>query len=252
MSKRRQLAEIGIVLGLSLGISALYSIVGIAVRVAREQGLSEQTATLNRSISEFEWADVSYQLLGIVSSLVPVALVVFLLWQSTAPRLGALGLDGKKFGRDSLTGLGLAALIGIPGLLLYLVGRELDVTVTVVPTALNAYWWTVPMLIALALRAGILEEVIAVGYLFNRLASLGLSLWGIIVIQSLLRATYHLYQGFGPFVGNFVMGLIFGYVYSKTGRLAPLIIGHTLIDIVAFVGYPVALGFFPEILGIEG
>jgi membrane protease YdiL (CAAX protease family) len=252
MSKRRQLAEIGIVLGLSLGISALYSIVGIAVRVAQEQGLSEQTATLNRSFSAFEWADVSYQLLGIVSSLVPVALVVFLLWQSTPPRLGALGLDGKKFGRDGLTGLGLAALIGIPGLGLYLVGRELNLTVTVVPTALNAYWWTVPMLIALALRAGILEEVIAVGYLFNRLTALGLSMWGIILIQSLLRATYHLYQGFGAFVGNFVMGIIFGYVYAKTGRLAPLIIGHTLIDVVAFVGYPVAMSFFPEILGDVG
>jgi membrane protease YdiL (CAAX protease family) len=175
---------------------------------------------------------------------------VFLLWNTQKPHLGALGLDGRKLGRDSAAGVGLAALIGIPGLGLYLLGRELDITVTVVPTALTTYWWTIPMLIALALRAGLLEEVIAVGYLFARLRELGVSTWGIILIQSLLRASYHLYQGFGAFAGNFVMGLIFGWIYARTGRLAPLIIGHTVIDIVAFVGYPLAVSFMPEILGI--
>ncbi len=250
MSKARLVTEIIIVLGLSIGMSALYSVVNIAVRLSREQGLSTQTATLNRSASELEWADFLYQTLGIVSSLVPVALVVFLLWNSQKPHLGALGLEGTRFGRDFAAGVGLAALIGIPGLGLYLLGRELDITVTVVPTALTTYWWTIPMLIALALRAGILEEVIAVGYLFARLRALGVSTWGIILIQSVLRASYHLYQGFGAFAGNFVMGLIFGWIYAKTGRLAPLIIGHTVIDIVAFVGYPLAVSFMPEILGI--
>ena len=249
MSKARLITEITIVLGLSIGMSALYSLVNIAVRLSREEGLSQQSATLNRSASELEWADFLYQTLGIVSSLVPVALVIFLLWSAQKPHLGALGLDGTRWGRDSAAGVGLAALIGIPGLGLYLLGRELDLTVTVVPTALTTYWWTVPMLIALALRAGILEEVIAVGYLFARLRLLGVSTWSIILIQSLLRASYHLYQGFGAFVGNFVMGLIFGWIFAKKGRLAPLIIGHTVIDIVAFVGYPVAVSFLPEIFG---
>ena len=249
MSRGRLIAEVAIVLGLSLGMSALYSVVGIFVRLAREARLSEQTATLNRSASEFEWADLAYQLLGITSSLVPVALVVFLLWQKTTPRLGALGLDVTKPGADSLWGLGLAALIGIPGLGLYLLGRSLDLTVTVVPTALGEYWWTIPMLVLLALRAGILEEVIAVGYLFKRLGDLQVPLVGIVLIQAFVRASYHLYQGFGPFVGNFLMGLVFGYFFLKTGRLAPLIIAHTAIDAVAFVGYPLAVSVYPEILG---
>lgn len=247
MSPRRLGAEIFLVLGLSLGMSALYSLVGISVRLAREQALSEQTATLNRSVSEYEWADFLYQLLGIASSLMPVALVVFLLWQHRTPRLGQLGLDARRPGWDVGTGFGLAALIGIPGLGVYLLGRELELTVTVVPTALNTYWWSVPMLLLLALRAGILEEVIAVGYLFARLRALALPVAGIIVLQALLRASYHLYQGFGAFIGNFIMGLVFGWVYAKTGRLAPLIIGHTLIDAVAFVGYPLALDAFPGI-----
>lgn len=251
-SRRRLIAEISIVLGLTLGISALYSLVAMAVRLARETALSQQTATINRPASEYEWADFIYQLLGIVSSLVPVALVVFLLWRPSRPRLGALGLDATRPGRDSLTGLGLAALIGIPGLGLYLLGRELDLTVTVVPTALNEYWWTIPMLVLLALRAGILEEVIAVGYLTTRLSDLAVPAWGILLIQSSLRAAYHLYQGFGPFVGNFVMGLVFGAYFLKKGRLAPLILAHTLIDTVAFVGYPVAVSLYPGIFGLEG
>ena len=249
MSRARLVTEIILVLGLSIGMSALYSLVNIAVRLSREEGLSRQTATLNRSASDLEWADFLYQTLGIISSLIPVALVMFLLWRPEKPHLGALGLDGTKWGRDSAAGVGLAALIGIPGLGLYLLGRELDLTVTVVPTALTTYWWTIPMLIALALRAGILEEVIAVGYLFARLRQLGVSTWGIILMQSFLRASYHLYQGFGAFLGNFVMGLIFGAMYAKTGRLAPLIIGHTVIDIVAFVGYPLAVSFLPGIFG---
>jgi hypothetical protein len=101
MSKARLVSEIIIVLGLSIGMSALYSVVNIAVRLSREQGLSTQTATLNRSASELEWADFLYQTLGIVSSLVPVALVVFLLWNSQKPHLGALGLEGARFGRDT-------------------------------------------------------------------------------------------------------------------------------------------------------
>lgn len=239
-------------LGLTLGMSSLYSVVGIAVRLARETGLSEQTATLNRPASEFPWADLIYQLLGITSSLVPVALVVFLLWQNTAPRLGALGLDATRPIKDSAWGLGLAALIGIPGLALYLVGRSLNLTVTVVPTVLNDYWWTIPMLLLLALRAGILEEVIAIGYLFRRLSELNVPVFAIVLIQASLRATYHLYQGFGPFVGNFVMGLIFGYFYIRTKRLAPLIVAHTAIDAVAFVGYPLAVSFYPDIFGNVG
>ena len=249
MSRQRLFVEIALVLGLSLGMSALYSLVGIAVRVGRDEPLSEQTATLNRSASTVEWADFAYQILGIAQSLVPVALVLFLLYRASRPRFGALGLDATKPVRDGVQGFGLAALIGIPGLGVYFVGRELDLTVSVVPTALGTYWWTIPMLLLLALRAGLVEEIIAVGYLFARLRELAVPLWAIVVLQALFRGTYHLYQGFGAFIGNVAMGLIFGAIYARTGRLAPLIVGHTLIDAVAFVGYPVAVELYPEILG---
>ncbi len=245
---RRIRVEILIVLGLSLGISALYSLVAIVNRLTREVPLGDQTATLNPSRSERPLFDLIYQLLGIVADLMPVALVVFLLWSSTRPHLGRLGIDGTRPWRDTRDGFGLALLVGIPGLALYLGGRALGLTVTVVPTALDEHWWTAPVLLLSAARAGIVEEVIVVGYLFARLRDLRWGPWTIILTSALLRATYHLYQGFGAFVGNFVMGLVFGWLYTRYGRLLPLVIAHTLIDAAVFVGYAWAAGAFPGVL----
>lgn len=146
--------------------------------------------------------------------------------------------------RDLGWGVGLFVAIGVPGILLYLFGRELGVTVQVVPTALDTHWWTVPVLVLSALRAGVTEEVIVVGYLFERLRRLGCGTWTIILSTALLRGTYHLYQGFGAFVGNIAMGVLFGWLYHRYGRLLPLIIAHTLIDVVVFVGYPWAAATF--------
>ena len=58
-----------------------------------------------------------------------------------------------------------------------------------------------------------------------------------LLAQALLRGCYHLYQGLGGFVGNVVMGLVFGRVWQRTGRLWCLVGAHALIDVVAFVGY---------------
>lgn len=251
-SPRRIRAEILIVLGLSLGTSALYAIVNIINRATRDVPLSQQTASINVSRDQREIFDLLYQLLGTVAALVPVALVIFLLWQPQRPHLGKLGIDGMRPWRDTRDGIGLAALVGIPGLFVYLGGRELGLTVTVVPTDLGAYWWTVPVLLLAAVRAGVLEEVIAVGYLFARLRELGWGPWAIILTSSLLRGAYHLYQGVGAFVGNFLMGIVFGWLYQRFGRLLPLVIAHTVLDAVIFVGYPWAAAAFPALFGVPG
>jgi membrane protease YdiL (CAAX protease family) len=59
----------------------------------------------------------------------------------------------------------------------------------------------------------------------------------VIVASAVLRGSYHLYQGFGAFVGNAIMGVVFGLFYLRFKRVAPLIVAHTLLDVVAFVGY---------------
>ena len=56
-------------------------------------------------------------------------------------------------------------------------------------------------------------------------------------LSALLRGGYHLYQGIGAGIGNVVMGLVFGRWYQLTNRVWPLVIAHSVMDIVAFVGY---------------
>ena len=248
-SRSRLWVEIGIVLGLSLGASALYSIVGIINRLTLTESLGSQTATLNRELSPRPTFDLIYQLMGVFFALMPVALVCFLLWQRSRPHLNRLGLTFDRPARDSLSGLALALIIGIPGLGVYLLGRELGLTVSVVATALDTHWWTIPVLVLAAVRAGVVEEFIVIGYLYDRLRALGWGTWTIIISTAVLRGTYHLYQGWGSFVGNIGMGILFGWLYSRFGRLLPLVVAHVAIDTAVFVGYPWAAATFPEIFG---
>ena len=76
-----------------------------------------------------------------------------------------------------------------------------------------------------------------VGYLFSRWGSGRLGHVADHPHQRLIRGSYHLYQGFGGFVGNLVMGIIFGWFYTRTKRVMPLVVAHTILDVVAFVGY---------------
>lgn len=255
--RRRLSIEILIVLGVSLGQSAIYSLIVILDRVTRETALADQVATLNPSRSNRELFDLLYQLLGIGFALIPVALVAYLLWSAQRPHLSRLGLDARHPTRDLLGGLGLAVIIGIAGLGIYLGGRALGITVAVDPAGLDSYWWTVPVLLLAAARAGIEEEVIMIGYLFARLRELGWRTWPIILASAALRGTYHLYQGFGAFVGTALLGILFGWLYLSgptwlRGRTLPLIIAHTAIDAVAFVGYPVAAAAWPALFGLPG
>src|SRR5213078_2746163 len=134
-------------------------------------------------------------------------------------------------------GLGLAAAIGIPSLGLYAAGRALGVTTAIIPSGLDQYWWTVPVLVLSAVRHAIVEEVIVVGYLLDRFSRFGWSTPLAIGVSAVLRGSYHLYQGFGPFLGNALMGVLFAWLYTRTRRVMPLVVAHAVLDIVAFVGF---------------
>ena len=252
MSRARIWTEIAIVLALGLGQSAVYAIVALAYRLSSTVPLSSQTATLNPSRSDRELFDLVYQLLSISFAMVPAVLVCFLLWAPTRPRLAALGLDGTRRIRDIGWGVGLVAAIGIPGIGLYLAGRALGWFVAVNPGGLGDHWWTIPVLLLAAVRASVQEEFVVLGYLFARLRQLGWSAWPIIIATSVLRASYHLYQGPGAFVGNLAMGLLFGWLYVRTGRLLPFLVAHFVIDAAVFIGYPWVAGMWPELFGLPG
>jgi membrane protease YdiL (CAAX protease family) len=245
--RRRLSVEVWIVLGISLGQSGVYALVRLIDRWTREERLSEQVATMNASRSSREYFDLVFQILGIGFALVPVALALYLLSSPGRSAIRRIGLEFSRPRRDLAIGAGLAVVIGVPGLGIYAVGLALNMNVTLVASGLHDYWWTVPVLVLSALKNALLEEVVAVGYLMTRLRELG---WGVpaaIAASSLLRGSYHLYQGVGMAMGNVAMGVVFAWLYQRTGRVMPLVIAHTILDVVSFVGY----ALFADTLGLR-
>ncbi|MGD8194967.1 CPBP family intramembrane glutamic endopeptidase [Herbiconiux sp. P18] len=247
--RRRLSTEIAIVLGLSLGASAVYSIVSLLAKATSGTALADQTATINGSLSDREWLDLTYQLLAVFFDLVPVALVLYLLAISGGNPFRRIGFDLTRPAQDARRGLLLVLVVGVPGIALYVAWRLLGFSAAVVAAPLDGHWYTVPVLVLAALRAALQEEVIVVGYLFTRLRQLAWPKWRVILVAAVLRGSYHLYQGPGPFVGNVAMGVIFGWCYWRWGRVMPLVVAHWVIDIISFVGYPLAFSLFPDLFG---
>ena len=243
LSRRTLRDEVLLILGVSLGASAVFALLDLVRSLTAAKPLNQQTQTLVQSAAPGRpWLDLAFQLANIAFGLVPALLAVHLLHRDHDGPAVALGLSPRRPRFDLAAAAALAALIGIPGLALYVAARRAGFNVTVVPAALPHVWWSVPVLVLAAAQNAILEEVVVVGYLLTRLRQLGWQTAAIVASSALLRGSYHLYQGFGGFVGNFVMGLIFGRVWQKTNRLWPLVVAHTILDVVSFVGYAVLKG----------
>jgi len=239
VSRRGLRIEVAVVLGVTFGLSALTAVLQLADSVLRN--LSAQRIPLNPKRSYFDLIDLGLNATVVVQLVAWGGLGLYLLWRSGSSP-AQVGLARFGWRPDLLGGLGLAALIGLPGLALYLAARALRLNATVIPSSLGDTWWRVPMLVLIAFANGWAEEVIVVGYLLTRLEQLGIRSRAALIWSSVLRGCYHLYQGFGAGLGNVAMGLVFGYVWRRTGRLWPLVIAHGLIDTVAFVGYALLAG----------
>jgi membrane protease YdiL (CAAX protease family) len=238
LSRRTLVLETVLVLGVSLGASAVWALLSIVNKLTRPEPLAAQTTAMNTSaVPDRPWLDLAYQLAEIGLALVPVVLALHLLTRERADARLLMGFDLTRPGRDLLGGTTLAAVIGIPGLALYLAARELGVNTTVSAAGLPEVWWGIPVLVLAAVQNAVLEEVVMVGYLFTRWRQAGWSTVTVVVASALVRGSYHLYQGFGGFVGNVVMGLLLGWVYTRTRRVMPLVVAHAILDIVAFIGY---------------
>jgi membrane protease YdiL (CAAX protease family) len=176
------------------------------------------------------------QVLGSLFGLAPVWLVVYLVRRS-GEGIRALGLRADRVRDDVLHGIALFAVVGLAGIGVYLAAVELGVNRFVVPVPPLGHWWTVPVLVLNAIEAALLEEIVVVAYLVTRLRQLGLTESASVGASALLRGTYHLYQGWGGFLGNLAMGALFGTVFSRTRRVWPIVVAHLLLDVGAGLGY---------------
>jgi membrane protease YdiL (CAAX protease family) len=224
---RRTLAEETlVVLSLSLLASAVFAILTLfefPVEGARVASVSQSTM-------------LARQVLGSLFGLAPVWLVVYLVRRS-GEGIRALGLRADRVRDDVLHGIALFAVVGLAGIGVYLAAVELGVNRFVVPVPPLGHWWTVPVLVLNAIEAALLEEIVVVAYLVTRLRQLGLTESASVGASALLRGTYHLYQGWGGFLGNLAMGALFGTVFSRTRRVWPIVVAHLLLDVGAGLGY---------------
>ncbi len=235
---RRLLAyEVVLVLALSYAAAGLYAAVDLLRGlIVVHQPLSQQAAVIAAPAAPQVWLDVAYQLLDIGTTLVPVFLVAYLLVRSRES-MATIGVDGSRPAEDTRWSLGLAAVVGGVGLGLLFAAKGLGINRNLIVGGGANRWWDVVLLVAQAAKTAIGEEVIVCGYLLHRLRQLGWSDGRSLAVASLVRGSYHLYQGFGGAAANVVLGLFFGRIFQKRGRVMPLLVAHFVIDAIAYVGY---------------
>jgi membrane protease YdiL (CAAX protease family) len=233
--------EIFAVLAVSLGASALNAFLSLIGSLLQKKSLAAQQALLVGSLAQNHWLDLTLQLAGIAENLAPVLLVLYLMARSGEPA-STIGLDASQPARDAGRGAVLAIIIGGCGLGLYLAAFHLGFNLNVVPENLPAVWWRYPVLVLDGIQNGVLEEIVVLGYLLTRFEQLGWSPVMAVAVSAALRGSYHLYQGFGGFLGNLAMGVIFGVLYLRWRRVTPMIVAHSLIDVTTFVGFAVLHG----------
>lgn len=241
-AERRALTiELLIVFAITFGLSGVRSLLSLIDDALDTTPLSQQTVTLNPSLAAEQLIDLLQQLTNVLRLLAWGALGLYLLWRAGI-KLAQIGLDRSRVVRDLLAGSGLAAFIGIAGLGIFLIGRAMGQSLAVQPSTLDDTWWRTGVLVLSAFGNAWAEEVLVVGFLLTRLRQLAWSENLALLAAAVLRGSYHLYQGLPGFVGNVAMGLVFGRLWQRTNRLWPLIVAHTLIDVVAFVGYALLRG----------
>src|SRR3954447_5752714 len=142
----------------------------------------------------YAWFDLTADLIDVLLGVMPAFLAVVLLMRSPGGAGFGIGLDRLR--RIEIPqGLGFAALIGIPGLGLVYIARQIGANAQIVVTNFPDVWYRVPMLLLNALQDGVAEEVVVCGYVLVRLAQLGWSAPRALIASAVLRGSYHLYQG---------------------------------------------------------
>jgi hypothetical protein len=175
-------------------------------------------------------AGVLFSVLPRIAMLAGAALVCYLLTRS-GERVDAIGLDRRALRRD------LALLFPV------------WFAVMVVPmfvggSVMHALGWHafkladphIPFTIAVGVLsgivAGVVEEIVVLGYLVRRLEQLGCSPAMVVFLAVLVRVSYHVYYGPGVLpIACWALATVL--CYRRVRRLAPFIICHAVWDAFA-------------------
>ena len=228
--------EILVVLSLSLLASAAYAIIDLL------------SAPVNPGVVAMTFPQVGFdkQLVDFAVGLAPVWLVFHLL-RREGESGATIGLARHPPWEALLSGTLLFVIVGAVGLGLYEAAIALDINRSVLPVPPMGHWWTVPVIFLGAAQAALLEEVVVLGYLVTRLRQVGWAPYAALAASCVLRGSYHLYQGWGGFIANVLLGVVFGIMFLRRGRLWPMVIAHFLLDVGAGIGYMIFHGHLPGV-----
>lgn len=228
--------ELLIVLALSSLVWVSYALIAFAEDQLRLPDPMTRPVLVNRFPVGLDAFGFARTLVSRLFELTPVFLVAhFFARARTSMR--SIGFDLTRLRFD--VGLGVALALGAHAAAIasFLAAKALDVPYRpIIGVNADAPPAAAVLLLVGSLTAAVSEEVIVNAYLITRLKELGWRVGWSIGVSAVLRATYHLYQGAGGFVGNLVGGAIAGLVFVRTGRVMPLVIAHFLIDVIAFFG----------------
>jgi membrane protease YdiL (CAAX protease family) len=227
------------VLGVSLGMSGIYALLSIIRAEWTVQGGIGATTTtvLSGTSTTYPLLDLLDDLANLLRGLAPPLLALVLLARSPGGPGFGVGFDLRRWRRESTYGVGFLALIGIPGLALVYLASRAGLNASLQVVSFPDVWYRYPYLLLSAFQNGFSEEIVVVAFMLTRLREAGWTWQRAIISSAVLRGSYHLYQGFGGFAGNFVMGLIFANWFRRTRRVLPLVIAHFLLDAFSFIGY---------------
>ena len=100
--------------------------------------------------------------------------------------------------------------------------------------------------LALALTAGVCEEFLYRGFAMAALSRAGLPIWAVVRVTSALFGLAHAYQGRAGVLGTGVLGVLLAIARIVYRSLAPVMIWHTAVDVVAGIAGPKYLRAAPD------
>ncbi len=165
--------------------------------------------------------------------------IIALLWSFLRHRGWSLsGIGMLPTGRDTLYGLGLTVAVYAINMVVWLLLSALATTtarelshVELVAPHLNLL-----TVLLVSLLNPLFEELFVCGYVISAVGARRGG-WTAINASVAIRLAYHLYQGSLAVLTIIPVGLLFGIWYARTRRLWPVVVAHTLIDLLALIGF---------------
>jgi uncharacterized protein len=181
---------------------------------------------------------------AILRDLAWASLVLFFVWRN-AESVQAIGWTFKSWPRQVVLGvlffpfmfLGARLVAGL------LLGMGFSGPNKVVLSGLSVRnWLEVPLAVLLVAVVAVTEETIFRGYLLLRLKALSGNEVFAVILSTLIFTMGHVYEGGAGLGAVALMGLIFAFVYLRTGSLVASVVMHFLQDFAFMVVIPLLRG----------